>query len=66
MKSILKVFAFLAIVPVAILGIAFIFEIKDWSETQYLLLRIEGVILLLFLCSAAVSLVMNRSGKKDD
>ena len=66
MKSIIKVFAFLAIVPVAVLGILYIFEIKNWPETQYLLVRIEGVIVLLFVCSAAVSLLTNRSGKIND
>jgi len=48
----------------AIIGTLYIFELRDADQSLDMLLKVEGGILLLFVCSAAISMLVG-SVKKD-
>ena len=64
MRNIIVSFLFLAIVAFAIIGSMYIFEARTADQALELLLKTEGVILLLAGCSIAISLLLS-GGKKD-
>jgi len=54
MKNIVIIFGFLAILCFAWLGLTYIFEVRTFDETFSLLLKIEGALLFLGICTALV------------
>jgi hypothetical protein len=64
MRNIIILFSFLAIIGIAAAGILYIFEWRTWEQTLDLLLKTEGVILLLAICSAAISLLLGSTNKQ--
>lgn len=64
MRTIIVSFSFLAIGAVAIIGSMYIFEVRNGQQAMELLLKTEGVILLLGACSAAVYFLLAGGKKK--
>jgi len=64
MRNIIVIFLLLAIVAFAVIGSMYIFEARTGEQALELLLKTEGVILLLGGCSAAISLLL-AGGKKN-
>jgi len=63
MRTIVISFLFLGIFVLAIVGCLYIFEIQNADQALELLMKAEGTLLLLGICSAAVSLLLGA--KKD-
>ena len=63
MRIIVISFLFLGIFVLAIVGSLYIFEVQDAEQALELLMKAEGVLLLLGICSVAVSLLLGA--KKD-
>jgi len=57
-------FLSLGVIVLAIIGTLYIFELRDADQSLEMLLKVEGGILLLFVCSAAISMLVS-GGKKD-
>ncbi len=64
MRNLVILFVFLAIIAFAIAGILYIFEVNTGEQTLELLLKTEGAILLLSICSAAISLLVGSANKQ--
>ena len=64
MKSIIIVFAVLAIIPVAVLGGMYIMGMQSWDQAVDTLIKAEAVILLFAVCSIGIGAIMG--GKKAD
>lgn len=63
MRIIVISFLFLGVFVLAIVGCLYIFEIQNAEQALELLMKAEGTLLLLGICSAAVSLLLGA--KKD-
>ena len=64
MRKIVISFLLLGIIVLAIIGSLFIFEVRTGEQAFELLLKAEGALLLLGVCSVAVSLLIG--GTKED
>jgi ABC-type transport system involved in multi-copper enzyme maturation permease subunit len=64
MKKIMVLFLSLGVIVLALIGTLYIFEFIDAEQSVDMLVKVEGGILLLAVCSAAISLLVG-STKKD-
>ena len=64
MRTIIISFLLLAIIVLAVIGSLYIFEVRTAEQSFELLLKMEGALLLLGVCSAAVSVLLG-GGKED-
>ena len=64
MKKLIVLFLSLGVIVLAIIGSLYIFEIGTADQSLDMLVKIEGGILLLAVCSAAISMLVG-SAKKD-
>jgi len=64
MRTIVISFLLLGIIVLACIGSLYIFEVRNAEQALDLLLKTEGALLLLGICSAAVSLLLG-GGKED-
>jgi hypothetical protein len=64
MRTIVISFLLLGIIVLAIIGSLYIFEVRNADQALDLLMKTEGALLLLGICSAAVSLLLG-GGKED-
>lgn len=64
MKTIVILFLFLGILGVAIIGCLYIFEMRTAEQALDLLLKTEGALLLLAICSALTSVLIRSASRK--
>ena len=64
MKKMMVLFLSLGVIVLALIGTLYIFEFIDADQSVDMLVKVEGGILLLAVCSAAISLLVG-STKKD-
>ena len=64
MRKMMILFLSLGVIVLAIIGTLYIFELRDADQSLDMLMKLEGGILLLAVCSAAISLLVGSS-KKD-
>lgn len=63
MRNIIVVFALLAVIPVAIFGLLYIFEAMSAARAVELLWKSEAAIGLLAVCSIAVSALLSATNR---
>jgi hypothetical protein len=66
MRIIVISFLFLGIFVLAIVGCLYIFEIQNAEQALELLMKAEGTLLLLGVCSVAVSLLLGAKRDSPD
>ena len=64
MRNIIVTFSLLAIIVFAVIGSLYIFEVRSSEEALELLLKMEGALLLLGVCSVAVAMLVSGSKEK--
>ena len=64
MKKLIVLFLSLGVIVLAIIGSLYIFDLRTADQSLEMLMMIEGGILLLAVCSAAISILVS-SVKKD-
>jgi ABC-type transport system involved in multi-copper enzyme maturation permease subunit len=64
MKKLIVLFLSLGVIVLAIIGTLYIFDFRTADQSLEMLVQIEGGILLLAVCSAAISLLVGIA-KKD-
>ena len=64
MRNLMILFLTLGVIVLAIIGTLYIFELRTADQSMEMLMKAEGGILLLAVCSAAISLLVG-SAKKD-
>lgn len=63
MRNIILVFALIAVIPIAIFGLLYIFEVMSANRAIELLWKSEAAIGLLAVCSIAVSLLLSATNR---
>jgi hypothetical protein len=63
MRKLAILFLSLGVIVLAIVGTLYIFELRDADQSLEMLLKVEGGILLLFVCSVAISMLVGDANK---
>ncbi|MDA0679686.1 MAG: hypothetical protein O3A13_05440 [Proteobacteria bacterium] len=64
MKTTIILFGFLAILGFAAVGSMYIFDVKTGDEALELLIKVEGTLVLLGICSVVISMMLAGAAKK--
>jgi hypothetical protein len=64
MRKLMILFLSLGVIVLAIIGTLYIFELRDADQSLDMLMKLEGGILLLAVCSAAISLLVGIASKR--
>jgi len=63
MRKLAILFLALGVIVFAIIGTLYIFEFRDADQSLDMLMKAGGGILLLFVCSAAISMLVGSANK---
>lgn len=62
MKTIVTIFAVLAVLTVAVVGSLYIFGVRDFAQSGSLLIKALAALVLLGGCTALISVLMSNKG----
>lgn len=66
MRNIVIIFATLAVICIAVVGILYIFEVRTFDESFVLLTKALGALVLLGGCTALISFLLKGFGNKTE